>query len=130
VLILEDEPIIALDVEGILVDDGFKIAAILSTCAEAMDWLKTNRADVALIDIDLRDGTCEHVAKRLFDLGIPFVVFSGSEPSEETVDSVFRKGGWLEKPAPGPRIVEAVSGALSSGSLPAFSGDHAPHTAS
>jgi len=130
VLILEDEPIIALDVEAILVDDGFKVAAILSTCAGALDWLKANRADVALIDIDLRDGTCEQVAQCLYDLGIPFVVFSGSEPSEDTTDPVFLKGGWLEKPARGPRIVASLSDALPSGSLPAPSRDRAPHTAS
>jgi len=112
VLILEDEPIIAMDVDGILVDAGFDVAGILSTCATAMEWLKANRADVALIDIDLRDGSCEHVAQRLFDLGIPFVVFSGSQPTEDTIAPVFLKGGWLEKPAPGPRIVDAVMDVL------------------
>jgi DNA-binding NtrC family response regulator len=119
VLILEDEPIIALDVEGILADAGFEVAGTLSTCAGAMEWLTTRRADVALLDIDLHDGSCEHVAQRLLDLGIPFVVFSGSEPTDETIDPVFLKGGWLEKPAPGPRIVVAVSEVLSSRRLPA-----------
>ena len=130
VLILEDEPIIALDVEGILSDAGFGIAGTLATCTDAMEWLKDNLADAALIDIDLQDGSCELVAQRLLDLGIPFVVFSGSEPAEAMIDPVFLRGGWLEKPASGPRIVTAVTGALASRSFPARSGDRAPHTAS
>ena len=130
VLILEDEPIIALDVEGILSDAGFVIAGTLATCTDAMEWLKDNLADAALIDIDLQDGSCELVAQRLLDLGIPFVVFSGSEPTEAMIDPVFLRGGWLEKPAPGPRIVTAVTEALASRSLPAPSADRARHTAS
>ena len=122
VLILEDEPIIALDVDGILTDAGFEVAGILSTCAAAMEWLEANRADVALIDIDLHDGSCEHVAQRLHELGIPFVVFSGSEPTEGTIDAVFLKGGWLEKPAPGSRIVSSVKTALDAGSSEIHSG--------
>ncbi|AMJ60948.1 response regulator [Bosea sp. PAMC 26642] len=118
VLILEDETIIALDVEGILVDAGFEIVGILSTCASAIEWLQADRPDVALLDIDLHDGSCEHVAQRLYDLGVPFVVFSGSEPTEDTIDPVFLRGGWLEKPAPGQRIVAAVSEALSRRPLP------------
>ena len=58
VLVLEDEPIIALDIEGILCDAGLEVAATLSTCAAAMEWLKANTVDVALLDIDLPDGSC------------------------------------------------------------------------
>jgi hypothetical protein len=36
VLIIEDETIIALDVEGILVDAGFEVAERLATCAGAL----------------------------------------------------------------------------------------------
>ena len=112
VLVLEDEPIIALNIEGILRDEGFDIAASLATCASAIEWLMTHYADVALLDVDLQDGSCELVAQRLLDLGIPFVVFSGSNPGEETIDPVFLKGAWLAKPAASPRIVEAVRAQL------------------
>ena len=77
-----------------------------------MEWLKTRRAEVAILDIDLRDGSCELVAMRLVDLGIPFIVFSGSSPSDETIDPVFLKGRWLQKPAPSEWIVAAVYSAV------------------
>ncbi len=103
---------IAIDVEGILTDAGCDVMATLPTCAGALDWLVANRADVALIDLDLLDGPSDLVARRLNDLGIPFVVFSGSSQKNETIDSVFLTGGWLEKPSPADRIVAAVRQAV------------------
>lgn len=129
VLILEDEPIIALDVEGILTDAGFELAGTLATCASAMEWLKANQGDVALLDVDLQDGSCELVAQRLHDMGIPFVVFSGSEPTESAIDPVFLKGTWLGKPATSVKIVAAVTKALSSRFLQEPSADPVQHTA-
>lgn len=53
VLIIEGEPIIALDVEGILVDAGFEVAERLATCAGVLGWLDSHSADVAILDIHL-----------------------------------------------------------------------------
>lgn len=114
-LILEDEAIIAMDVEGILTDAGFDVMAALSTCAAAMNWLLANKADVAIIDLDLLDGSSNRVARRLKELGIPFVVFSGSSQKNETIDSIFLTGGWLEKPSPSDRIIAAVKQAVTGG---------------
>ncbi|KPF65698.1 hypothetical protein IP69_17305 [Bosea sp. AAP35] len=112
VLILEDEAIIAMDVEGILTDAGFDVMATVASCAAAMDWLVADRVDVALLDLDLLDGSSDLVARRLNDLGIPFVVFSGSSQKNETIHPVFLTGGWLEKPSPAERIVAAVRQAV------------------
>lgn len=115
VLVLEDEAIIALDVEGILTDAGFEVAATLATCADALEWLDQNVAHIALLDMHLLDGSCEPVARRLADKAIPFVVFSGGSETDETMDPIFRTGIWLEKPAPADRIVAAVRAALVDG---------------
>lgn len=102
-----------MDIEGILTDAGFNVMAALSTCAAAMDWLLDSRADVAIIDLELLDGSSDWVARRLNDLGIPFVVFSGSSRKIGTIDSVFLTGGWLEKPSPAEMIIAAVRQAVS-----------------
>jgi DNA-binding response OmpR family regulator len=114
VLVLEDEAIIAMDIEGILTDAGFKVAATLATGADALEWLGRNVADIALLDMHLLDGSCEPVARRLADMAIPFVVFSGGSATDETVDPIFARGHWLEKPAPSSRIVEVIFAALRS----------------
>lgn len=115
VLVLEDEAIIAIDVENILTDAGLSVAGTLGSCADALKWLDANDAEVALLDMHLLDGSCEPVARRLAEKGIPFVVFSGDSETDETLDHIFRTGIWLEKPAPADRIVAAVRAALVDG---------------
>jgi DNA-binding response OmpR family regulator len=112
VLVLEDEAIIAIDVENILTDAGMTVAGTLGSCADALVWLEANLADVALLDMHLLDGSCERVARRLVEKGIPFVVFSGDSEADEDLDPIFTAGAWLEKPAPADRIVAAVKAGL------------------
>lgn len=112
VLILEDQAIIAMDVEATLTDAGFDVAEVVATCSGALKWLDRHTVDVAVLDVTLQDGSCEAVARRLADLGIPYVVFSASNPTAETVDPIFLNRPWLEKPAPGERVAEAVRNAI------------------
>jgi len=108
VLVLEDEAIIAMDVEGTLMDAGMVVAATLARCSDALEWLETNQADIALLDMHLLDGSCEPVARRLAEMAIPFVVFSGGDENDETLDPVFAQGSFLAKPAPADMIVAAI----------------------
>jgi DNA-binding response OmpR family regulator len=88
------------------------VAATLGSCADALNWLDTNEAEVARLDMHLLDGSCEPVARRVAEKGIPFVVFSGDSETDETLDPILRTGIWLEKLAPADRIVAAVRAAL------------------
>jgi DNA-binding response OmpR family regulator len=115
VLILEAQAIVAMDVEGILEDAGLVVAASLPTCADALNWLEDNVADVALVDMHLLDGTCECVLRRLVERRIPFVVFSGAAENDDTRDPVFLAGDWLEKPAHPGLIVAALERAVGRG---------------
>ena len=108
VLVLEDEAIIALDLEGTLLDAGFEIAGNIPTCAAALKWLQAHSADVAILDVNLLDGSCNEVAQCLVAAGIPFLVFSGSVPDSDVLDPALLMGGWLGKPAPSENIVAAV----------------------
>ena len=114
VLVVEDEAIIAMDLEGILTDAGLAVPATLPSCAAALEWLDVHLPDVALVDMHLLDGSCEPVAKRLVERGIPFVVFSASTEREQPSDPVFQSAAWLEKPAPRERIVAAIMAAVAS----------------
>jgi DNA-binding NtrC family response regulator len=106
ILILEDQPLIALDLEQLLSLAGFDNLALLSSCAEAELWLKTNRPDAAIIDIVLRDGECSAVAHLLVARSIPFIVHSGN--SKTASDAVFMHGTWVAKPARAERLLSAL----------------------
>ena len=62
-----------------------RVVAILSSCAGAMEWLKANRPNVACPGA----WDMQNVAQRLHELGVLFVVFSGSDTSDATLDPVF-----------------------------------------
>ncbi len=77
VLILEDEPMILWDLEQEFSDAG--LHPITARSAEqALDLIGHTVPDVAVLDVNLGDGkTCEPVADRLSQLGVPFLIHSG-----------------------------------------------------
>lgn len=69
ILILEDEPLIALDLEQIVAEAGFMAVSTFTIRQNAKIWLTAHSPDVALIDIFLKDGRYSDVALALKELG-------------------------------------------------------------
>lgn len=57
VLIIEDEPLIALDLENVMTSIGHKVQAIARTRTEAVAAFKAKRPGLVLADIQLADGS-------------------------------------------------------------------------
>lgn len=77
VLILEDEPLIALDLKYACDDVGIG-SVTAATCRQASDALDKHTFDGAVLDVNLGRGeSCEVVAKALKDRGVPFVLNTG-----------------------------------------------------
>jgi CheY-like chemotaxis protein len=57
VLIIEDEPIIALDLEAIVQELGHNIVGVARTHKEATDLIKEHQPGLVLADIQLADGS-------------------------------------------------------------------------
>jgi DNA-directed RNA polymerase specialized sigma24 family protein len=57
VLIIEDEPLIALDIEGLVENLGHRVSGIARTHAEALRLVKQRRPGLILADIQLADGS-------------------------------------------------------------------------
>lgn len=109
VLILEDEFIIALDLQSALLDAGFKVAHVTTTCGGALGWLQQHSPDAAVLDIELADGDCAEAAKLLHKRNIPFVVFSVRENEMSSCDPIFHEGKWIAKPSPSVAVVAALA---------------------
>src|ERR1700761_2752251 len=56
ILLVEDEPLIALDLESILERLGHEVVGVAETRLEAIHLAEHEHPDVALVDIKLRDG--------------------------------------------------------------------------
>lgn len=77
IMILEDEPFIAMDLQFAFEDSGAQ-AAVAANCPDAFALMERNRIDAAVLDVNLGNGaTCEPVAVALRKAGIPFVLHTG-----------------------------------------------------
>ena len=77
VLIVEDDPIIALDFEDTVLRFGVKIVRTAGSVARALHLIEERAPDFALLDISLLREKSFAVAERLEALGIPFAFISG-----------------------------------------------------
>lgn len=81
-MLVEDEAIIAFDLGINLQSQGYCLVQF-SSCTDASWWLERNHPDVAVIDVQLADVSCDHLAESLLSLSIPFNVHSADLPSIE-----------------------------------------------
>src|SRR3569833_2055005 len=79
-LIIEDEPFIAADLEGLAIDNGHEVVGIADSKLSALDMARSLKIDAALVDIKLRDGfTGPEIAGVLnSELKTPFAFVSGN----------------------------------------------------
>ena len=110
VLVLEDEPLLAMELAETLSEAGLTVVGPASSTEEAMRLLETMAPDAALLDINLGEETSERVASRLAHLGVPFLVASGY--SHHQLPHVFRSAPTLAKPVRKEALVAAIEGLL------------------
>ena len=77
VLIVEDDPIIALDFEDTILGFGVKTVRSAGSVAKALEMIADRAPDFALLDIGLVREKSFAVAERLEALKIPFVFVTG-----------------------------------------------------
>ena len=77
VLVVEDDPIIALDFEDTILGFGVKTVRIAGSVAKALDLIAERAPDFALLDVSLIHEKSFAVAERLETLHIPFAFVTG-----------------------------------------------------
>jgi CheY-like chemotaxis protein len=94
-LIVEDEIFVALDLERILMDAGYVVAAIAADSASAME--AAPNCEFAFVDVNLRDGpTGPAIAERLAREHGVKVVFVTANPSQ--IQAPSGGMGYIRKP--------------------------------
>ncbi|MEL6528735.1 MAG: response regulator [Pseudomonadota bacterium] len=111
-LLLEDEPLILMDLEFAAEDQGCDVLAT-STCEAALGQIERhgNAIDAAILDVSLGAGlTCFPVAQALDRLGIPYVLHSGDlDRHNERIREL--NAQLIAKPAAPERVISAAIGA-------------------
>ena len=78
VLVVEDEPLLALEVAELLTDAGFEVVGPATSVAKALKLISDVGCDAAVLDVNLGHEHSEPVALELKTRGTPFVVVSGN----------------------------------------------------
>lgn len=96
VLIVEDDPIIALDFEDTILGFGVKAVRCAGSVAHALMMIEERIPDFALLDVGLAKEKSFDVAERLAKLNIPFAFVTGY--GADRVDTPFADRLRLPKP--------------------------------
>ncbi len=106
ILIVEDEIFVAMDIERVLVDAGYHVAAIAADRSQA---LAVPAPDLAFVDLNLRDGpTGPEIARQLARLHGTKVVYVTANPAQ--IEPVAETAiGYIRKPFRDSAILSAVA---------------------
>lgn len=102
ILVLDDEPLILLDLEFAIEDAGCRPLTALDL-GEALAIVQANSICAAILDVSLGRGqTCEQVARTLAARGVPYVLHTGDL---DRMDEAVRGLGGTLVPKPTPAAV-------------------------
>ena len=107
VLVVEDEPIVALDIIDLLNDFGATVLTARNV-PDALALIASAKVCSAVLDINLAGDDCEPICHRLSQRGIPFLFHTGY--SDAPVLTKWAAAPVISKPASGERIVQALTG--------------------
>ena len=110
VLIVEDEPILAFALEGLLVDAGFEIAGVATRLEKALTIIESGICNVAILDANLAGISAGPAASALAARGLPFLILSGY--SRDQLPDAFSEALCLQKPCSPERLIEALRSIL------------------
>ena len=112
VLVVEDDSLLAMDLEATLVHAGAVVVDLCQTLDEAMQRADAADFAIAVLDFGLGSETVSPVARRLVDRGVPFVLYTGKSRHEPSL-AEWRDCSIVEKPASRRALLFAVRTALS-----------------
>jgi DNA-binding response OmpR family regulator len=81
ILIVEDEALIAQEIEAVLAGAGFVVAGLAATVPKALALITAGEFEAAVLDANLRGQSAEPVAQALRQAEIPFLIISGYSKS-------------------------------------------------
>ena len=110
-LVVEDEFIIAIEIQANLEEAGARVIGPAYTLAQALELAKKERLSGAMLDLRLGRDSAAPVAEILAERNIPFLFYTG-QPTGDPVRRAWPQATTLSKPALGDQIVQAVASVI------------------
>ena len=111
ILVVEDEPLIAMMLEDFLETLGHSVHASCDSVQQAVDQADKGGFDVAILDVNLNGESVWPVAHKLREKKSPFVIATGGHVEPPPVE--FKDVPLIEKPYTVDRVTPAIEAALS-----------------
>ena len=108
ILVIEDEPLIALDIQKVFEGAGAKTLSA-RTISAALLAIEAPGLSAAIVDHALGDGDSSEICQRLNERKVPFVIYSGFPHIEGACAGARR----VNKPASPAVLVATVTGLLA-----------------
>jgi DNA-binding response OmpR family regulator len=96
ILIVEDEVLIAMELESKLQQAGFRVLGPFFKVRDALLAIASQPPDLAILDINMHDEKSVAVAEVLLAARVPFVTLTGY--SEQEVPAIYRSSPIVTKP--------------------------------
>ena len=114
ILIVEDEPLIAMMLEDFLLSQGHEVRGPCESVAEGLAAVAADDFDLAILDVNLKGESVWPVATALRAKDIPFVLASGGHV--EAPPAEFANTPMIEKPYTIDRVLPVIRDALGGAS--------------
>jgi len=111
ILIVEDEPLIAMMLEDFLQSLGHDVRATCDSVGDALQAVQEGNFDLAILDVNLKGESVWPVAAELRDRGIPFILASGGHVDPPPAE--FAGVPMIDKPYTIDRVTPALEAALA-----------------
>jgi DNA-binding response OmpR family regulator len=112
ILIVEDEFLIAMELERTLLCAGYQVVGPAARVATALELLRRARPDAAVLDVSLAGEMITPVAVVLRAMAVPFVLASGCGAADLVDEEVLRDAVNLGKPTRPQRLLAELSDLL------------------
>lgn len=108
VLIVEDDPFIAIDLQDAIEDAGYAVLGPVATVKSGLNTLNSSTPDVAILDYNLGSETSAEIARKLKEMGIPFIFASG-QIERVIEDDVPNSAAMIQKPFLIDAVIDVVN---------------------
>jgi DNA-binding response OmpR family regulator len=112
VLVVEDDLLLAIDLEDTLAGMGAVVVDVSHTLDEAMAWADADDFAVAVLDFSLGSDSVTPLARRLARQNVPFILHTGMSRGEPSLME-WRDALIVEKPASPHTLVAAIKSVLA-----------------
>ena len=110
ILVVEDEPLIAMMLEDFLESLGHSVTATCESVADALAEADKGGFDLAILDVNLKGESVWPVATRLREKNVPFVLATGGHVDPPPAE--FANVPVIEKPYTVDRVTPALDAAF------------------